>query len=66
MTLDEIKTAVRAGKRVYWKSAAYEVRVFLTRSGAEQWLIVCGQNCTGLTHRDGVTMSEKTEDFYTA
>lgn len=58
MTLQEIKTAVAAGKRVYWSSKAYEV-THDTITG--RWLIVCAINgyTTGLTHRNRVTMNER-------
>ncbi len=66
MTLDEIKTAVRAGLTVCWMTPTYEVHRHLLKSGAEQWLIACTVNgsCVGLTHADGVTLSEKPETFF--
>ena len=64
MTLQEIKDAVLAGQTVHWRSEAYEV----TRDKVGQWFIVCRFNgsLSGLTWSDGVTMSEKPEDFYIA
>ena len=64
MTLQEIKAAVLAGRTVHWKNDAYEV----TRDRVGQWFIVCRFNgsLSGLTWADGVTMSEKPEDFYLA
>lgn len=64
MTLQEIKDAVLAGRTVHWKSDAYEV----TRDRVGQWFIVCRFNgsLSGLTWSDGVTMSEKPEDFFLA
>lgn len=64
MTLEEIKTVVLAGRTVHWKSDAYEV----TRDKVGQWFIVCRFNgsLSGLTWSDGVTMSEKPEDFFIA
>ncbi len=61
MTLQEIKAAVDAGRKVYWKSEAYEVV-----GGPAGYLIVCVHNdsAIGLTWRDGVTMNGKEEDFY--
>lgn len=67
MTLEQIKTAVRAGRKVFWKSHAYEVQRHVgRRTGNEQWLIVCtlNQDCIGLTHLDGVTMNGKELDFF--
>lgn len=61
MALTQIKDAVRAGKRVFWKNSRYEVRQ--DKCGA--WLIACEQGATvGLTHTDGVTMNENGADFY--
>ena len=64
MTFQEIKAAVLDRKTVHWKSGAYEV----TRDKVGQWFIVCRFNgsLSGLTWADGVTMSEKPEDFYLA
>lgn len=63
MTLEEIKAAVLAGKRVFHHSPIYEVKVDF----AGNWLIVCNANnyCIGLTWRDGVTMNGEEKDFYT-
>jgi hypothetical protein len=62
MKLEEIKAAVLAGRVVHWKSGAYEVM----RDGVGQWFIVCRFNgsLSSLTWSDGVTMSEKPEDFF--
>ena len=62
MKLQEIKSAVLAGRVVHWKSGAYEV----IRDRVGQWFILCRFNgsLTGLTWADGVTMSEKPEDFF--
>jgi len=62
MTLNEIQTAVSEGRRVFWKSTAYEV----IKDNLGQWLIMCHMNgsCTGLTWRDGVTMNETPADFF--
>lgn len=61
MTLNEIKAAVLAGKRVCWSNEAYEV---VHTNG--QWLIVCthNDNAIGLTWMDGVTMNGKPEHFF--
>lgn len=49
-TLDDVKTAVRAGNRVFWKNARYEVQRHVgNRTGAEQWLICCdGSSWVGM------------------
>lgn len=61
MTLEQIQQTIADGKRVFWKTAAYEVK----RTGA-QYLIVCviNKDAIGLTWRDGVTMNGKPTDFY--
>ena len=62
MTLEEIKAAVLAGKRVCWANRNYEVAC----DDFGQWLIRCKVNdyTTGLTWRDGVTMNGKPEEFF--
>ena len=64
MTLDEIKSAVDAGKLVHWKNPAYVV----IKDCIGQYLLTCRLNndCIGLTHRDGVTLNGKPEDFFVA
>lgn len=61
MTLEQIKNAVLAGKKVHWASDAYEV----VHNGG-QWLICCTHNdsCIGLTWRDGATMNGRPEQFF--
>lgn len=62
MTLEEIKEAVEAGKKVYAGNESYEV----IKDRIGQWWIRCVHNesCIGLTWRDGVTMNGEPEDFY--
>ncbi len=60
MTLDEIKAAVMAGHTVHWANECYRV----VRDGLGQWLIVHPSMTIGLTHRDGVTLNGKPEQFY--
>jgi len=62
MTLQEIKTAITEGKRVFWKSEGYQV----IKDSIDQYLIKCDYNghCIGLTWRDAVTMNGKEEDFF--
>ena len=62
MTLQEIKSAVLAGRTVHWKNGAYDV----IRDGVGQWFILCRFNgsLTSLTWADGVTMSEDPKDFF--
>lgn len=61
MTLEEIKAAVRAGKRVIWQTPAYEVI-----EGKSGFLIRCTWNgsAIGLTHADGVTMNGAPDEFF--
>lgn len=62
MTLNEIKTAVNEGKKVFWANTNYEV----IRDNIGQWLIRCKLNdyCTGLTWLDNVTMNGEEKDFF--
>lgn len=62
MTLEEIKAAVTAGKRVCWANRGYVV----TGSDTAQWLITFtpNQHSIGLTHLDGVTMNGRPEQFF--
>lgn len=62
MTLNQIKSAVEAGKPVHWSNDGYSV----IKDKLDRFLIVCHRNesCWGLTWTDGVTMNEKEEDFY--
>lgn len=64
MTLDEIKAAVDAGKRVHWANTGYDV----TKNCYGQYLIVWqkDKNAIGLTWRDGVTLNGKPEQFFIA
>lgn len=62
MTLEEIKDAVLAGKRVCCGNRDYEV----IRDHIGQWRIRLGPNgyCIGLTWADGKTMNGKPEEFF--
>jgi hypothetical protein len=64
MTLDEIKSAVEAGKTVHWVNEGYVV----CKDLHGRWHTVCLQNdhCIGLTWLDGVTMNGSPEQFYIA
>ena len=63
MTLQEIKTSIENGHRVYWDNATYEV----IKDYRGQYFIKCLSNnhCIGLTWSDEVTMNGKEEDFTT-
>lgn len=63
MTLQEIKTAIANGKRVFHQTEAYEVKLW-----TNGYHIVCSFNdyAIGLTHRDGVTMNGRPEEFFAA
>ena len=62
MTLDQIKAALDAGEKVHWQNRGYNV----IKDKIGQYLVVCPSTggCWGLTHRDGVTMNGKPEEFY--
>lgn len=61
MNLQEIKTAVESGRRVFWQNLGYEVI-----KGQHEWLIYCLINgsCIGLTWTDGVTLNGRPGDFF--
>lgn len=65
MTLEEIKSAVNAGKTVHWATYSYEV-VKGSGPAVGRWFVVCTDNdyTIGLTHRDEVTMNGKPEQFF--
>lgn len=63
MTLQEIKDAIEAGKKVYWSNKGYVVHK--ATSGEYLITFTSNQSTIGLTHRDGVTMNGKEEDFFT-
>lgn len=62
MTLEQIKTAVKAGHTVNWCNSGYIVIC----DSRDNWLIYCTMNDTyiGLTWLDGVTLNGKPEQFY--
>lgn len=62
MNLNEIKAAIKAGKRVKWKHDGYNV--ICDKLG--QFLIVCADNQStiGLTWQDGVTLNGEEDEFY--
>lgn len=64
MSLTEIKAAIEAGKTVHWANEGYIV----IKDKIGQLLIKCSSNgsCIGLTHRDGVTLNGKPEEFFIA
>lgn len=61
MTLEEIKTAVLAGKRVLWVNAGTEVQHV-----KGHFYIVCLKNqyTIGLTWQDGTTLNGEPHEFY--
>ena len=65
MDLQQIKTALKTGKKVYWSNKAYEV---IQSKFTQEYLIKCHLNDTfiGLTWRDGVTMNGDPKDFFMA
>ena len=63
MNVDEIKKAVDDGETIHWASTAYRViKPF------DSYLIMCdiNDNCIGLTHKDGVTLNGREEQFFKA
>lgn len=62
MTVSEIKSAVDAGKQVFWSNLNY--RVIKDQIG--QYLIhsQCNNHYIGLTWRDGETLNGKEEEFF--
>lgn len=70
MTLNEIKQAVRDGKKVFWATPIYEVinpiKSPTFDANEEQWLIRCIANgsCIGLTHQDNITMNGEESEFF--
>jgi hypothetical protein len=64
MTLQEIKDAVEAGKTVCVGNTSYVV----IKDSIDQWLIhyLGNDYYIGLTHRDGVTLNAKEQDFFIA
>ena len=65
MTLEEIKTAVLAGKTVHWVNSGYEVIRHIFKDTPDGWYILHWYgSCVGLTYKDGVTLNGKESDFY--
>ena len=68
MTVNEIKAAVEAGKKVHWVNRSYTV----IKDSIGQFLIMnCDQyrgfpHYIGLTHADGVTLNGRPDQFYIA
>ena len=62
MTLNQIKSAVEAGKSVHWANDGYKV----IKDKIGQFLVIFepNQSCIGLTWKDGVTLNGKESDFY--
>ena len=65
-TLEEIKSAVKAGKKVCWSNEGYEVKLHHFRDGNENWVITCLWNnySIGLTWINGVTLNGKESEFF--
>lgn len=63
MNVQQIKSAVLSGKKVFLDNNLYSV---ICSEKTQQWLIVCAANghCIGLTHRDGVTLNGNPEAFF--
>lgn len=65
MTLQEIKDAISAGKKVHWANKGYEV---VYNRNTDEYIIWCTSNdsCIGLVWGDGVTMNGKESEFFIA
>jgi hypothetical protein len=62
MTLQEIKDAIKSGKKVHWANTGYKV---VCDKNGEYLIVWCGNgSCIGLTWQDGVTMNGKPEEFF--
>ena len=62
MNVQEIKNALKTGKKIFWHHKGYEV----IKDSIGQYLIKCHMNDTfiGLTWLDGVTLNGEPKDFY--
>tara|TARA_R100000734_G_scaffold17685_1_gene14084 strand:- start:35 stop:235 length:201 start_codon:yes stop_codon:yes gene_type:complete len=62
MDAQQIRTAIDAGKTVYWHHEGYQV----IKDSIGQYLIKChmNDNYTGLTHKDGITLNGDPDAFY--
>lgn len=60
LTLDEIKAAVDAGKTIHWKNTGYKV----VKDCYGYLIDYYNKSCIELTHKDGVTLNGKPEDFF--
>ena len=63
MNLNEIKQAIKDGKKVYWSNTLYEVKKW---KDEDKYDIICNANgyCIGLTWQDGKTLNGKEKDFF--
>lgn len=61
MSIEQIKTAVDAGKRVQWSTSAYRV----IKDSKGQYLIRCliNDSCIGLTNLKGDRLNGKESEF---
>jgi len=62
MNLQEIKSAIEAGKTVCWSNDGY-----IVEKAGKNYYVVSQQNgyTTGLTWLDGVTLNGREDQFYT-
>jgi len=62
MYLEQIKQAIEKGHSVFWANTNYRV----IKDSIGQYLIhsQCNDVYWGLTHRDGITMNGKPEQFF--
>lgn len=60
MTLQEIKTAITKGERVFWVNGAYEV----IKNNNDEYFIKSSTGLLSLIWADGITTDYKMEDFH--
>jgi hypothetical protein len=61
MNLDQIKSAVESGEKVFWGNDSYQV----IKAKLGEFLVVHdGGSCVGLTSQSGI-LQGKEKDFYT-
>lgn len=65
MTLQEIKSAIFHGKKVFWKNKGYVVTGKLNNLNIVYAGGGLNENCIGLTWSDGITLNGEEEDFFT-
>lgn len=61
MNLDQIKSSIESGKKVFWANESYQV----IKDKIGQYLVIhIGGHCVGLTNSAGI-LQGKESDFFT-